>query len=172
MSYEVPYGHGKTYGANTNAFVNALLGGWELQNITSLQTGSPRTIVANIGVSNADGENRPDAVVGQSIQPANPGPFNWLNSNAFMTAVPGTFGDVGRNTAPTLGIISVDLSLFKDFAIRERAKLQFRGEFFNLPNHPNFQVYSLNTEWGQSGFGQYSAAAPSRQIQLALKLIF
>jgi hypothetical protein len=172
MSYEIPYGHGKAFGANSNALVNGLLGGWELQNITSLQTGSPRTIVANIGESNADGENRPDAVANVPIQPANAGPFNWLNQNAFTTATPGTFGNVGRNTAPTMGVISVDLSLFKDFSIRERAKLQFRGEFFNLPNHPNFQVFSLNTESGQSGFGQYSAAAPSRQIQLALKLIF
>jgi carboxypeptidase family protein/TonB-dependent receptor-like protein len=172
MSYAVPFGRGKAFGANVNPVVNALVGGWELQTVTSLQTGGPRTVVANIGVSNADGENRPDAIVGVSSVPDHQGPSNWINANAFTEAQPGTFGNVGRNTITGAGIISVDLSAFKDFSIREQAKLQFRGEFFNLPNHPNFQVYSLNTTWGQSSFGQYSAAAPSRQIQLALKLIF
>ena len=72
----------------------------------------------------------------------------------------------------TAGVSSVDLSLFKDFAIVERAKLQFRAEAFNLPNHPNFRSDSLNTSWGSASFGEYSASRPSRQLQVALKLIF
>ena len=102
----------------------------------------------------------------------NQGPSNWLNPAAFTTEAPGTYGNAGRNTIPTQGIIGVDTSLFKDFSLGERAKLQFRAEFFNLINHPNFQVWSLDTTWGLSSFGQYSAAQPARQIQLALKLIF
>lgn len=172
MSYAVPYGRGKEFGANSNALVNALAGGWELQTVTSLQSGSPRTVVANIGDSNSDGENRPDVVRGVPVKGSPEGPSNWLNPAAFQTAVPGTFGNAGRNTIPTQGIAQVDFSLFKDFNLGERAKLQFRGEFFNLINHPNFQVWSLDTTWGLSSFGEYSAAMPARQIQLALKLIF
>lgn len=172
MSYDLPFGRGKAFAANINPFFNDIIGGWELQTVISLQTGEPRTVVANVGVSNADGENRPDSLPGVSWVPKNQGPLNWINPAAFTTATAGTFGDVGRNTITAAGIISVDLSLFKNFNVWREAKVQFRSEFFNLVNHPNLQAYSLNTAWGQASFGQYSAAAPARQTQIALKLIF
>jgi hypothetical protein len=170
-TYELPFGKGKHFASAMNGFGNAILGGWELQTVTTAQTGTPRTVVANIGVSNADGENRPD-VSGTAWIPQNQGPNNWINPNAFQTAANGTFGNTGRNTVETAGLTNEDLSLFKDFLLHEKLKLQFRSEFFNLANHPNFRGTSLNTTWGQASFGQYSAAQPSRQIQLALKLIF
>ncbi len=172
MNYDLPFGRGKAFAANINPFLDNVIGGWELQTVTSLQTGEPRTVVANIGLSNSDGENRPDSVPGVSWVPKNQGPLNWINPAAFTTAADGTFGNAGRNTISAAGIIGVDVSLFKVFNIWREAKLQFRSEFFNLVNHPNFQAYSLNTTWGQASFGQYSAAAPARQIQIALKVIF
>jgi len=172
MSYDLPFGRGKAFATNLNPVLNNVVGGWVLQTITSLQTGEPRTVVSNIGVSNSDGENRPDSVPGVSWVPKNQGPSNWIDPSAFTTAADGTFGNTGRNTITAAGIISVDVSLFKNFNIWREAKLQFRSEFFNLVNHPNFQAYSLNTTWGQASFGQYSAAAPARQIQIALKVIF
>ena len=171
-TYELPFGKGKHFVGGMNAARNALLGGWELQTVTTAQTGTPRTITANIGVSNSDGENRPDVVSGISWVPQNQGPNNWINSNAYQSAAAGTFGNTGRNAIETKGLTNVDLSLFKDFLLHEKLKLQLRGEFFNLANHPNFRGSSLNTTWGQASFGQYSAAQPSRQIQLALKVIF
>jgi hypothetical protein len=172
LSYQLPFGKGKAFANNANKFSNALIGGWELQTVTSFQSGTPRTVQANIGVSNSDGENRPDVVPGGSTSPQNRDPNNWINTDGFQTALAGTFGNAGRNIIQTAGVSSVDLSLFKDFPIVERAKLQFRAEAFNLPNHPNFRSDSLNTTWGSASFGAYSAARPSRQIQVALKLIF
>ena len=172
VSYQLPFGKGKAFANNANGLVNAVIGGWELQTVTSFQTGTPRTVVANIGVSNSDGEDRPDVVVGTSSSPQNKGPNNWINVDGFQAAAAGTFGNAGRNIIQTNNITSVDLSLFKDFPITERAKLQFRGEAFNLPNHPNFRSDSLDTSWGSASFGQYSASRPSRQLQVALKLIF
>ena len=68
--------------------------------------------------------------------------------------------------------MGIDTSLFKDFAFTERAKLQFRSEFFNMINHPNFRANSLDNNFDSPGAGVYSAANPARQIQFALKMIF
>jgi hypothetical protein len=172
LSYELPFGKGKAFFPGVNGFGNAFIGGWELQTVTSFQSGTPRTIQANIGVSNSDGEDRPDVVAGVSVVPAHQDLNNWINPAAFQAEAPGTFGNAGRNIVQTAGVSSVDLSLFKDFPIVEQAKLQFRAEAFNLPNHPNFRSDSLNNLWGSATFGEYSAARPSRQLQVALKLIF
>jgi len=172
LSYQLPFGKGKAFAGNVNAFGNAFIGGWELQTVTSFQSGTPRTVTSNIGVSNSDGEDRPDRVVGAAVYPTHKDPNNWINSAAFQPAPLGTFGNSGRNVIQTAGVSSVDLSLFKDFPIFERARLQFRAEAFNLPNHPNFRSDSLDNSWGSAAFGQYSAARPSRQLQMALKLIF
>jgi hypothetical protein len=171
-SYELPFGHGKKYASSLNRGTNLLIGGWELQGVNSFQTGTPRTVIAANGVSNSDGEDRPDRVKGVSLVPSNQDPNNWINPAAFMDEAPGTFGNAGRNIMSTKNLINVDTSLFKDFALTERTRLQFRSEFFNLLNHANFRSDSLNTSFGSASFGKYSAARPSRQIQFALKLIF
>jgi hypothetical protein len=172
LTYELPFGKGKPFFSGVNGFGNALIGGWELQTVTSFQSGTPRTVTALVGVANSDGESRPDRVQGVSVVPSNQGPANWINAAAFQTQADGTFGNAGRNIIQSAGIASVDLSLFKNFPITERLKLQLRGEAFNIPNHPNFRSNTLDQTWGDSTFGQYSAANPSRQLQVALKLIF
>ena len=162
----------KMFASSTGKIGNTVVGGWEMQGVAAFQTGTPRTVTANIGVSNSDGEDRPDVVSGVSVVPSNQDPNFFINPAAFQTAVAGTYGNAGRNIITTAGVTSIDLSLFKNFPITERTHLQFRSEFFNLPNHPNFRSDSLNNSWGSSSFGQYSAARASRQIQFALKLIF
>ena len=94
----------------------------------------------------------------------------WFNPAAFQNPGNGLRGNVGRNTLSGPGTINIDLSLFKTFTITERWKLQFRSEFFNLPNHPNFR--SLDTTFDDTAAGSLNAAAAPRQIQFALKLLF
>jgi hypothetical protein len=171
-SYQLPFGKGKMFANGINRAADLVIGGWETQGIVSIQSGTPRTVTANIGVSNSDGEDRPDVVSGVSVVPANQDPNFWINPAAFQGEAPGTFGNAGRNIITAKGLTNIDLSIFKDFVITERTKLQFRSEFFNLPNHPNFRSDSLNNSWGSASFGQYSSAWPSRQIQFALKLLF
>lgn len=171
-SYELPFGRGKRFASKINKAGDLLFGGWELQGVNSFQTGTPRTVTAANGVSNSDGEDRPDRVKGVSVKPPNQSPDNWINPAAFTNEAPGTFGNSGRNIITTKSLVNVDTSLFKDFALTEKSKVQFRSEFFNLLNHPNFRSNSLNKSFGSASFGQYSASRPSRQIQLALKLIF
>ncbi len=171
-SYQLPFGRGRKFGAGLKGPVNLLIGGWELMGIHSFQTGTPRTVRAARGVSNADGENRPDRVLGVDVQPPDRGPTQWFNPKAFQPAVPGTFGNSGRNIITAPGLVNVDFSVFKDFRLRERTTLQFRSEFFNLPNHPNFRSNSMRNRYDQAAPGALTAAYPARQIQLALKLIY
>ena len=159
-TYDLPFGK------------NVIIGGWQVLGIASAQTGNPRTVTANIGVSNSDGEDRPDIIQGISVVPSHQDPNFWINPAAFQTAVAGTYGNAGRNIITTASQVNVDLSLFKNFKIHEGFNAQFRSEFFNLPNHPNFRSDSLDNVFGSGAFGQYTAAHPSRQIQFALKLIF
>jgi hypothetical protein len=171
-TYELPFGHGKRFGANAGGAANLLLGGWQILGINSFQTGTPRTITASTGVSNSEGEDRPDVVPGVSITPANQTPDQWFNPAAFTTPAPGTFGNAGRNIISTANQVNIDLSVFKNFRLREGMQLQFRSEFFNLPNHPNFRSNSMRNEYDAPGAGAFTEAWPSRQIQLALKLIY
>jgi hypothetical protein len=106
---------------------------------------------------------------------------------------PGTFGTMGRNTFRDFGFRNVDFSVVKIFHFGERVNMQFRGEFFNVFNHPNFaNPFGGQNGWGHNdpsvpgagGFG-CSCATPdvaasnpvigsggSRAVQLGLKFIF
>jgi hypothetical protein len=171
-SYALPVGRGKTFGANLGKFANTLVGGWEFVGVTAFQTGFPFTITSSTNTSHSTGQNRPDPVPGVSLIPAHQGPNEWYNPAALQEAVLGTYGSLGRNALEGPGQINVDFSLFKNFEIAEGRELQFRGEFFNLVNHPNFQGNSIQLTFDQAGAGQISAANASRQIQLGLKLYF
>jgi hypothetical protein len=94
----------------------------------------------------------------------------WFNPAAFTDPVSGQFGNVGRNTLTGPGNISIDFSLFKNFPVTDRAKVQFRAEGFNVINHPNFG--GMSTTYDGSSPGQLTTAAAGRQIQLALKFLF
>ncbi len=174
LSYSLPVGKGRRFLGNLSGVGNVLIGGWELQGIQSWSSGLPYTILASVGESNTDGdaEERPNRVAGVPVYPTNQGPNSWFNPAAFTAATFGTYGNSGRNIIYTAPQVDFDTSLFKDFAFTEGARLQFRGEVFNMFNHPNFRANSLINQFDAPGAGSYTAAQPARQIQLALKLIF
>ena len=170
----MPIGKGRHFLNNANAVANAFVGGWELQGIQSWSSGLPYTILASVGESNTDGdaEERPNRVQGVPLYPANQGANSWFNPAAFTATAFGSYGNSGRNIIYTAPQVNFDTSLFKDFPLHERAKLQFRGEVFNMFNHTNFRANSLINQFDAPGAGSYTAAQPARQIQFALKLIF
>ncbi len=93
----------------------------------------------------------------------------WLNPASFTT-IPYTFGTESRNNLVGPSYKDVDFSAFKDFPVTERAKLQFRAEFFNLFNHTNFQNPTNDIQ--SSAFGGIFGSNFAREIQVAAKLIF
>ncbi len=181
--YELPFGKGKAIGGGMNKAGNLLLGGWQIGGIVTLQTGFPATAYCGGGVIQNGGSGcYPDAIgITPDLGRGNQDPNRWFNTGAFVDRIgmnlPATlpteyrFGNSNRNTITGPGIINVDASLNKNFAIKENHKLEFRFEVFNAPNHPN---------WGQPGttlrtatFGVIGGTRTDpRDIQLALKYMF
>ena len=94
----------------------------------------------------------------------------WFNPASFRQNAIGTIGQVGRNTLRSPGAWNADYSAFKEFAIQERAKIQFRGELFNAFNHTNFN--NPNTTVSSTTFGRITGSGDGRIVQLAAKVIW
>ena len=167
-------------------------GGWELGTIVTATSGSPFTVTIGGGTDplktgfNGDfSMDYPNLVAG-----CNPTPGVTTNAKGQLlaftpscfTAAPAVAGGVlvgnaGRNNFYGPGLTTVDFSIFKNFKFTERLKLQFRSEFFNILNHPNFAAPNFlndaNNSIGTSNAGVIgSTSTSSRQIQLGLKLIW
>ena len=95
---------------------------------------------------------------------------SWFNTAAFSAPAFGFFGNCGTGIIRGPGEDTWNWAFFKTFPIKERLKLQFRAEFFNIWNHANFS--NVNTTYGAGGFGQVSAALDPREIEFALRLSF
>src|SRR5258708_5501238 len=175
--YELPVGRGKRFLGDAGGGLNQIAGGWQYGGITTLSTGNWFTIVDSTNFSNSDSQQRPDLIGNPHATQCVPGTF--FNTCAFADPSLGSFGNVGRNTMQGPGYQVWDFSLFKNFQISERMKLEFRSEFFNVFNHANLQFAksgpqnSINTTtFGTPAFGFLTAARDPRQIQFALKLAF
>ncbi|MGJ5817600.1 carboxypeptidase regulatory-like domain-containing protein [Paludibaculum fermentans] len=163
-SYELPFLK------NSKGIANAVLGGWQLNPIVTLQSGNVISVTAN---APAFGGGRPDLIGDPSV--SEPTIDNWLNKAAFAPIQPFTFGNAPRNlpTVRTDGMQNIDLSVLKNFRLKERYKVQFRAEFFNLTNTPTFGNPTANISSGS--FGTIRSLATNtgpRNIQLALKFLF
>lgn len=157
---------------SSNGLARYTLGNWRLSGITTLQTGFPFTVhipgdVANIGL----GGQRPN-LVGQPSATCGGGHLtHCITDSAFAIPAPYTFGDASRNLLYGPGLVNFDVSLMKDIPVSERARFQFRAEFYNFFNTPSFSNPSAT--FGTSSFGDIgSTSNNNREIQLALKLIF
>jgi hypothetical protein len=183
-AYELPWGQGKRW-LNTGGVLGKIVGGWQINGITTLRSGFPTDVRTARVAPNFATFNVPDRVPGVSMYVENKGVDQYLNPAAF--AVPGTvpsnsgapiqrYGDSARHVARGPGSVNLDFSLFKNTSITESTMLQFRAEFFNLTNTPTFFLAAANStslSVGQSNFGQLSnSTAVGRQIQFGLKLIF
>jgi hypothetical protein len=160
--FELPFGKGRRFDVQ-NGFLDALVGGWQLNTITTVVQGTPLVVRgANNGLA-----NRPDWVGGLELPSgfvdANPQRgVQWFNPAAF------------RNP----GAVIVDLSVFKTFAVTEKLKLQLRAEAFNAPNRVNLGAPNGSFGAGPGGtnnndaFGRITGSRDPRLMQLGLKLIF
>jgi hypothetical protein len=160
------------------------LGGWQLNGITSMQSGQPITALCSCDPTGiGDTTGRADIVPGVPLYTGNPWPGSptrpVINPAAFVTPLgTGQFGDSGRNMLRGPALLNWDFSVFKKFKVRESQMLEFRAEIFNLFNTPEFSNPSADVS-APATFGQSFSTIttpvgfPSqRQIQLALKYSF
>lgn len=170
--YNLPFGNGERFAGNASGLKNALVGGWQVNGILTLQRGFPITITAADagGLNDSFGTNRAD-IAGDPY----PSGFEksidaWFNTAAFAQPAPGSFGTVGRNTLRGPGINNLDFALFKNFDLVRGSRLQFRFESFNAFNHAQFNAPVVNV--ADNRFGRILSARPGRINQLGLKLLF
>jgi len=192
--YNLPFGKGKHFGGNWNGATNAVLGNWEVDVIEKATSGFPLFVVDTSNPSTVNFQwngsalgDRPN-MVGNPNQPGGTGAncptqvhtiTAWFNPCAFASAPAGELGTAPRTQVSGPRFVNTDLSVIKHFLLREQMALDFRAEFFNVLNHPQFFLGG-----GPSAGGMQDIAEPStfgvinqtvnnpRVIQFALKLQF
>ena len=167
-----------THGQN---WYEHILGGWQVNGITTFMSGTPFTVYDSTGVSAQGGapeisgfpSDRPNLVGDPNAGPHTPD--QWVSRSAFQQLNPvtqvGQFGNAGRNIVQGPGLQQWDFSVLRSFRFTESKNLQFRAEFFNLFNHANFGL-PVNDLNDQKNFGKIQTSQPGRLVQLALKFLF
>jgi len=168
LNYQIPYGNSLT------GVAGGLLKGWALNTAGSWQTGIPfgATLATGVGIAGTGfTSTNPDQVASGRLN--NPTKANWFNQAAFVAQTPGTIGNEHPNQLFGPRLTRTDFSIFKNFALTERLKLQFRTEIFNLFNHAEFNTPASTLN--RTGVGQITSLNNNsipRQIQFAAKFTF
>jgi len=176
---------------NAEGWQRILLGGWQVNGITTFMSGTPFTVYDSAGVSAQGGapeisgfpSDRPN-VVGDFTKGTCPNqngqafiagtPNCWISPGGFQRLDPiaqaGQFGNAGRNIAQGPGLQQWDFSALKNFKVTESKTIQFRGELFNIFNHANLGL--PENDINSPNFGQIQTSQPGRLVQFALKFLF
>jgi hypothetical protein len=172
--YELPFGPGKAW-ANWGGVAGKIIGGWQLNGITTFQSGSPLQISGGNSSGTLAGTQRPNW---NGNNPERDGRMQdrlgqYFDTSVFSINAPFTFGNAPR-LMPNLrapGTSNFDLSVFKNTRINERFQVQLRAEAFNAFNRVQFG--NPGTSITATTFGRISSQQNSpRDIQLALKILF
>jgi hypothetical protein len=156
-----------------NPLANAVIGGWQLGSIITIQSGFPITVTNGQDTSNTGAFfDRPNAT-GQNPQLDSVSTERAFNTAAFARQANGTYGNVGRNTLIGPSFVRWDFSSLKNFKMpyAEGHNLQFRFEAFNMPNHPNWG--NPDTNIASPNFGLIRGTrGDMRNLQMALRYTF
>lgn len=184
FTFDLPFGQGKMFGSKASRKLDLVIGGWQVNGIITAQTGQPFSVRLGQDVAldgNPLNEQRPNDIPGAFVPDGKGGLLLTVPVERLIPS-PGTYGNLGRNTFRGPKFVNFDFSVFKEFRLKDDIKLQFRSEFFNLFNHPNFALPEVNLS--SPTFGTFSrtpdvaagspriASGAQRVIQLALKLTF
>ena len=167
-TWQLPWGK-EQHWVNRGGLINLILGGWQTNGILIVQSGLPFTVGSQNADTGGAGGSRPDFLRDGTLPSSQRSLDRWFDRTAYTTPRQYTFGNTGRNTLFGPGRTNVDMSLFKDFPIKEAFKVQFRAEAFNVFNHPQFGLPNSSVESSQGGRITSTVGNP-RQLQLALRM--
>jgi len=182
-SYELPFGSGRHWGNQWSGPLNSVLGGWSVNGTNTIRSGLPVNIQMTPRQSGCAAQScneRPDLRPGGNNNPVldHWTPERYFDPSNFVVQPVGFFGNVGRNTMLRPGQFNLNLSLTKDNRLAEGKNLEFRAEFFNFLNHPNFGAPGNTVFRDAAGnldpnAGRITTTSTKmRQIQFGLKFIF
>jgi hypothetical protein len=175
LIYELPVGRGKKIGSNMHPLANAVIGGWQVSTITNFADGLPLQIRAPSSISvYGFGVQRPNIANLKDAELPKPNPDLWFNTRAFTAPAPFTVGNTPR-WVPNIRYGATrhsDIAIMKRFTYRERYRAQFRAEFFNAFNRPQFGRADNNLASGSFGTVSGTTNVGPRNIQLGLKIDF
>jgi hypothetical protein len=204
--YQLPFGKDKLFLNHSGKLVDAVLGGWSTNWIATLQGGQPISLscpVATTSGTNCNDVNVPGQSQKLGLHTDSNGKLNWFGNPAAFNqpcelgngsqpagciTPTNSFGYLGGYATTTTGVgfRRLDFSAFKSYQINERFSLQFRAEFFNILNHPNFNnpnfsgngvvAIANSGSFNNPNFGEIASTRDApfdpRQIQFALKLYY
>lgn len=174
--YQLPFGRGRMFMHDANTVVDQILGGWDISGITNWHTGFPFTIFANTGTDFSgfnqfvDRPNVGNAPV--TLDFSNPTrvfpntPCGPLQTGTCFFSMPaaGNIGQMGRNAFYGPSYTDFDFSLQKNFRITENKKFRFQADFFNIFNHPNFDLPNSNLQLAPNASGIVTASSTAGTI--------
>lgn len=170
-TYDLPWGKGRRWAGDVKGVTNAFLGEWNISSIVQLRSGFPITITAtDLSSQGSRAGGRPNRIASGNV--AEPTLDKWLDIAAFAMPPEGQFGNAGVSTNTAPGFVNWDFGIGKRFEVADGKHLDFRAEFFNFTNHPNFAPPARNFS-APSTFGMITdvISAP-RIIEFALKFYF
>jgi hypothetical protein len=189
LVYQLPYGKNKRWGSSAPGYVRQVLGNWEVSSIVRLTSGLPLLPVYYqdnpLGAYGFPGPGLPDLV--GNPKPAHQSANNWINPDAFAAPTTLRYGNEPQRMSQLRegGTKNVDFAVAKGFDITERFKTQFRAEFLNAFNHPQYGGEFFGNYFGSANIGNCLDCGPDyqfgqvfgtrndpRNIQLSLKITF
>ncbi len=152
--------------------LGGILGGWQLNGVFSARSGTPIDITGvNLTENRPLGfTNRPNVISQPNILGGTGGGALFFDTSVFVEPAPGTLGNVGRNTVRGPKFFNYNASIFRNFTLGERLRMQFRAEGFNVTNTPHFNDPSGN--FTSANFGRITTSFGERQIRFGLRFLF
>jgi len=168
--YRIPLGRGGKV-LNGVPVVRDAVSGWELSGITEFQVGLPLEVTqSSNGLGGFTGIQRPNQIAAGALPSDQRTLAEWFNTAAFVAAPAFIPGSEPRYSFFGPGINNWDAALMRNFSVREKLRVQFRGEFYNAMNHPNFK--NPNTTIGNVNYGKITSDNGARAMEVALRFFF